>query len=54
MGLVNGGFFAGAGSPLMASAGSLNINRWKWFLGDLLESAPANQLTNDELKPYRS
>jgi hypothetical protein len=46
-------FFAGAGSPLPASVGSLNIKLWQWFRGGRLESAPANQLTNGELKPYR-
>jgi len=41
-------FFAVAGSQWLASAGSLNIKRWKLFLGDRLESVPANQPTMSE------
>jgi hypothetical protein len=48
------GFSTDAGSPLLASAGRLIIKLWKWFRGDRLESAPANQLTNEGLKLYRS
>jgi len=47
-------FFAVAGSQWLASAGSLKYKQWWWRLGDRLESVPANQLTNVELKPYRS
>jgi hypothetical protein len=38
-----------AGSQWLASAGSLNSKQWKWFLGDHLESVPANQSTHEEL-----
>jgi len=47
-------FFAVAGIQWLASTGSLKTKQWKWFLGDRLESVPANQPTNEELKPYRS
>jgi hypothetical protein len=47
-------FFAVAGGQWLTSAGSLNFKHWKWFRGVHLESEPANQSTNEELKPYRS
>ena len=47
-------FFAVAGSQWLTSAGSFNFKHWKWFRGDHLESEPANQSTNEELKSYRS
>jgi hypothetical protein len=48
------GFSTGAGSLLVASAGSLINRQWKWSRGDRLESAPTNPPTSKELKPYRS
>jgi hypothetical protein len=47
-------FFAVAGGQLLASAGSLNSKQWMWCLGVHLESAPANQTTHEEPRPYRS
>jgi hypothetical protein len=40
-GVVDGFFFAGAGSLMPASAGNLIIKLWKWFRGDRLESVLA-------------
>jgi hypothetical protein len=52
--VVNGLFFAVAGSQWLASAGSLKTKQWMWCLGIHVESVPANQTTQEELKPYRS
>jgi hypothetical protein len=53
-GVVNGLFFAVAGSQWLASAGSLKTKQWMWCLGIRFESVPTNHPTHEELKPYRS